>query len=50
MNFVLVDRIDEAIEAALLPPGDSINTTDANLDRIMNRPGIEFSPVSASNR
>ena len=50
MDFVLVDRIDEAIEAALLPPGDGINTADANLDQIMNRPGIEFSPISASNR
>jgi ATP-dependent Lon protease len=50
MKFVLVDRIDEAIEAALLPPGDGINTADANMDRIMNPPGIEFSPISASNR
>ncbi len=50
MTFVLVDRIDEAIEAALLPPGDGINTADASLDRIINRPGIEFSPISASNQ
>ena len=47
MDFVLVDRIDNAIEAALMPTKDSINTADSNLDRILNRPEIEFSSVSA---
>ena len=46
MNFVLVDRIDEAIEAALLQTTDGIDAADSNLDRILNRPEIEFSPVS----
>ena len=33
MDFVLVDRIDEAIEAALMPTGDGISAADSNLDR-----------------
>jgi ATP-dependent Lon protease len=47
MDFVLVERIDEAIEAALMPTKDGINAADSNLDGILNRPEIEFSPVSA---
>jgi len=47
MDFVLVDRIDDAIEAALMPTKDGINAADSNLGRILNRPEIEFSPVSA---
>jgi ATP-dependent Lon protease len=47
MDFVLVERIDEAIEAALLPTKDGIKVADSNLDRILKRPEIEFSPVSA---
>ena len=49
MDFVLVDRIDDAIEAALMPTGDGIDAADPKLDRILKRPGIEFSPVSASS-
>ena len=51
MDFVLVDRIDEAIEAALLPTKDSSDVADSHFDGILSRPEIEFSPVSfhASN-
>jgi len=47
MDFILVERIDEAIEAALLPNKDIVNAAESNLDRILNQPEIEFSPVSA---
>ena len=47
MDFVLVDRIDEAIEAALLPNKDIVNAAESNLDRLLTQPEIEFSPVSA---
>ena len=47
MDFVLVERIDDAIEAALLPNKDIVNAAESNLDRILNQPEIEFSPVSA---
>jgi ATP-dependent Lon protease len=47
MDFVLVERIDDAIEAALMPTGDGISAADSNLDRILKQPEIEFSPVSA---
>jgi ATP-dependent Lon protease len=47
MTFVLVERIDEAIEAGLMPTNDSIDAADPNLNRIHNRPEIEFSPVLA---
>jgi ATP-dependent Lon protease len=47
MNFVLVDRIDEAIEAALLPVGEHVDDPDAGLEKILSRNEIEFSPVSA---
>jgi len=50
MDFVLVDRIDEAIEAALMPTGDGIVAADSNVDRILNRSEIEFSPVSALSK
>ena len=49
MDFVLVDRIDDAIEAALMPTGDGIDAAGSNLDQILNRPEIDFSPVSASS-
>jgi ATP-dependent Lon protease len=48
MKFILVDRIDEAIEAALKPTKDGIDAAPTNLDRILIRPGIEFSPVTVS--
>jgi ATP-dependent Lon protease len=47
MDFVLVDRIDDAIEAALMSADDVNDAADSNLDRILSRPEIEFSPVSA---
>jgi ATP-dependent Lon protease len=47
MTFVLVERIDEAIEAGLMPTNDGIDAADPNLNRIHNRPEIEFSPVLA---
>ena len=46
MDFVLVERIDDAIEAALLPTKDSSYVADSHLDGILSRPEIEFSPVS----
>jgi ATP-dependent Lon protease len=46
MDFVLVERIDDAIEAALLPTKDSSYAADSYLDGILSRPEIEFSPVS----
>ena len=47
MDFVLVDRIDDAIEAALMSADDVNDAADSNLDGILKRPEIEFSPVSA---
>ncbi len=47
MNFILVDRIDEAIEAALKPTKDGIDAADSNLDQILDRPGIDLSLVMA---
>ena len=49
MNFILVDRIDEAIEAALKPTKDGIDAADFDPGRIRIRPEIEFSPVTASS-
>ena len=45
MNFVLVERIDDAIEAALLPTKDGLDAADSHRDGILNRPEIEFSSV-----
>jgi len=50
MDFVLVDRIDDAIEAALMPTGDGIVAADSRIDRTLSLPEIEFSPVSASSK
>jgi ATP-dependent Lon protease len=47
MNFVLVDRIDEAIEAAFMPAENSIEMADADLDQIMDSLGSECLPVTA---
>jgi ATP-dependent Lon protease len=46
MDFVLVERIDDAIEAALLPTKDGSDVADTHPDGILNRPEIEFSSVS----
>jgi ATP-dependent Lon protease len=48
MTFVLAERIDDAIEAALLPANDDCDAVDPELSQIHNRPEIEFSPASAS--
>ena len=48
MNFILVERIDEAIEAALKPSQFAVDAADPELGQILNRPGIEFSPITAS--
>ena len=50
INFILVDRIDEAIEAALKPAKDGIDVVDSDPDQIRIRPEIEFSPVTASSK
>jgi len=50
MNFILVDRIDEAIEAALKPTKDGIDVVDSDPDQIRIRPEIAFSPVTASSK
>jgi hypothetical protein len=46
MDFVLVERIDDANETALLPTKDSSDVADSHLDGIRNQPEIEFSSVS----
>ncbi len=50
MKFILVDRIDEAIEAALKPTRDGLDAADGGPDRIRIQPEIEFSPVTASSK
>ena len=50
MNFILVDRIDEAIAAALKPTRDGLDAADGGPDRIRIQPEIEFSPVTASSK
>ena len=50
INFILVDRIDEAIETALKPANDGIDVVDSDPDQIRIRPEIEFSPVTASSK
>jgi len=48
MDFVLVDRIDDAIEAALLPIKDSPYADDSHPEQIMSRPQIESVSATAS--
>jgi len=48
MDFVLVDRIDEAIEAALLPTKDSSYAADSHIEQIISHPQIDSVPVTAS--
>jgi predicted ATP-dependent protease len=50
MTFVLAERIDDAIEAGLMSAGDDVDVADPNLNRIYNRPEIEFSPASVSSK
>ena len=47
MSFILVDRIDEALEAALKPSKFSNDEADSEFDAISSRPRIEFAPTSA---
>ena len=42
MDFILVDRIDEALEAALDPATANLNDDDSEPDKIMDSPQIEF--------
>jgi ATP-dependent Lon protease len=46
MDFILVDRIDEALEAALIPAQFGNDAADSELDQIY-RPQIEFAPITA---
>ena len=46
MDFILVDRIDEALEAALIPAQFGNDAADSALDQIY-RPQIEFAPIAA---
>jgi len=48
MKFILVDRIDEAIAAALLPTKDSSYYADSHLVQTISRPQIDSVPVTAS--
>ena len=48
MDFVLVERIDDAIEAALLPTKDSSDVAHSHPEQMMSRPQIESVPVTAS--
>jgi ATP-dependent Lon protease len=47
MSFILVDRIDEALEAALKPAKFSYYEADSGFDANSSRPRIEFAPTSA---
>ena len=49
INFILVDRIDEAIEAALMPVKVVPDVAESEIDQILNRPQIEFASVTASS-
>jgi len=42
MKFILVDHIDEAIEAGLRPVADGFDPADSGVDRLLNQPGAEF--------
>ena len=48
MTFVLAERIDDAIEAALVPTTDG--SVDTDLEQIMGRPQIESASVTALAR
>jgi ATP-dependent Lon protease len=48
MDFVLVERIDDAIAAALLPTKDSSYAADSHLEQIMSLPQTDSVPVTAS--
>jgi hypothetical protein len=48
MDFVLVERIDDAIEVALLPIKDGSDTAASHLEQIMSLPQTDSVPVTAS--
>jgi ATP-dependent Lon protease len=48
MTFVLAERIDDAIEAALLPMKDDSDAVDSDFEQIMRRPQIDSVSVTAS--
>jgi ATP-dependent Lon protease len=45
INFVLVDRIDEAVEAALRPAGNGLVATEPELEKVLNHPAAELLPM-----
>jgi ATP-dependent Lon protease len=47
MTFVLVERIDDAIEAGLISTGDDVDAADPNFEQIMS-PQIESMSATAS--
>ena len=47
MSFILVDRIDEALKAALKPTQSGYDAADSEFDAILNQPQIESAPTSA---
>ena len=48
MKFILVDYIDEAIEAGLRPVADGFDPADSGVDRLLNQPGAELLAVTAA--
>ena len=42
MKFVLVDHIDEAIEAGLRPVAECFDPADSGVDVVMNQPAAEL--------
>jgi ATP-dependent Lon protease len=48
MKFILVDRIDEAIEAGLRSTADGFDAADSGINRLLNQPGAELLAVTAA--
>jgi ATP-dependent Lon protease len=48
MNFILVDHIDEAIDAGLRSVADGFDPADPGIDRLLNQPGTELLAVTAA--
>jgi ATP-dependent Lon protease len=48
MKFILVDHIDEAIDAGLRPVADGFAPADAGVDRLLNQPGAELLAETAA--
>ncbi len=47
MKFILVDHIDEAIDAGLRPVADGFDPADSGVERLLNQPGAELLAVTA---